>query len=351
MSSQDIVGLCSLVGASKLRARWLRLVLLIVPAGPSRNLTLQALLDFPDRACTPLPPPSLFRIRCEHPAESFARSLLEREAIPLFVLGELLELLPAGDRKRFGNDNAARYWTTGLYVHGPHCGLRTATTAFPYATALVRRCVREAAEGFPFTSVALLEQVESSPHTDLNNHPGWPNLVLPLGPFTGGEVWVEDGVGPVAQVFGGKTRYGRLIDVARGPALFSGQRAHCTMPWEGTRRIAVAFSIRDLQRLSPKDRRRALEIGFPLPRANSSYCPTGYKGFDFDATLGYPGEGPFALSSLILLVFLLSDKIVLAVLAPRNAADTLRAAKRSPSGLRSGRVVLQFRGRVQTGPI
>ena len=66
---------------------------------------------------------------------------------------------------------------------------------------------------------------------------------------------------------------------------------------------------------------------------------------DFDASLGYPGEGPMCSMRLFWIFFILCLVMpVQPALHPRNSADLTRLAKRIPSGLPVGRKVLPKTG-------
>ena len=312
-------------------------------------MLIAALHDYPDRLCVAQPQPGLFDLPIrqgrEHPAELLAKVLLSRELFEPFALGELLDLLPATDRSRFVPSDKTKAWTTGLFVHGPHLGFRRNFHSFPAVTALICRSVRAVAGGHAFTTVSLLEEVQSSPHKDINNFSGWPSLVFPISSFSGGEIWCEGGASDTPRLIDGSVVHGELLDVSRGPVWLDGSRLHCTLPWEGSRKVAVAFSIRDADKLDPKSRSRATAAGFRFPRRNSCWSGAGEGNnvLDFDSTLGFPGEGPF-----LLWIFIVSSSslplLPSAGLAPRNAADAARAAKRSPLGLQGGRLVLPRTG-------
>ena len=62
------------------------------------------------------------------------------------------------------------------------------------AVPILTRFVRERAPGRFFTSVAVLYDQESQPHTDSSNDE-FPNVVLQISSFTGGELWIEDSNG------------------------------------------------------------------------------------------------------------------------------------------------------------
>ncbi|CAE7233553.1 unnamed protein product [Symbiodinium sp. CCMP2456] len=326
LEESDIVGLCELSGANKLRARWLRLCFLAASPGRERASLVSALRAFPDRSCPPVPPAGLFPQPLpagpDHPAEAFASVLLSQGKFEPFGLGELLDLLPASDRSRFSGPGCSKAWTTGLFIHGPHCGLRRNFSIFPAATSLVCRSVLAVAKNYAFTTVSLLEEVKSSPHRDVNNLPGWPNLVFPISSFTGGEIWCEGGAATTPLTIDGSLHYGELLEVSRGPVWLDGSRLHCTLPWQGTRKVAVAFAIRDIERLDTRSRRRAAAAGFPLPRRNGRWTAAGQANdvLDFDSTLGFPGEGTL-LTSHELLGFTLDSLLAAKPLDPELVAD------------------------------
>ena len=345
LDEPSTVKICKLAGLSRPRANWVRFIL--AAAGEDISACLDALEVFPERACGPIPPPGLFPAsRCPaRAAEDFARIALSRGLVSASSLGQLLELLPSEGRSRFGREGGTKYWTTGLFAQGPFIGLRSVTARFPWATRLVVECVKSVCPGFEFTSVALLQQVRSSPHRDLNNHPGSRSAVFPLCVFSGGQIWVEGGTCDCKEKVAGKVKYGELLEVARGVVFLDGSRLHLTRPWEGVRQVAVAYSVKDPWRASFAARRKCKYFGFPLPRlrAPSAPGPARRRIKDFDSTLGFPGEGP-PRPSLLLLFAWTFFVCPAALLGPRNTADQARAARRSPAGLPSGRVVLPRTG-------
>ena len=89
-------------------------------------------------------------------------------------------------------------------------------------------------------------------------------------------------------------------------------------------------------------------LDYPAWRLRSSTLPIGFHEFslDFDATLGYPGEGPPPHCHLVFWFLNLTLYIVGSVavpshgLQPRNANDEARALRRGAAVLDSGRPVL-----------
>ncbi|CAE7488234.1 unnamed protein product [Symbiodinium sp. CCMP2456] len=345
LSERGIDCAAKIGGLSKCRANWVRLSALLV--GPfSKESFLLALSLFPYRAVPHDPPALLYcaPVPGLHPAEEFAARALEEERLLPSVLGTLLTLLPGAGRVRFAREQeAVKYWTSGLYSQGPFRGLRSDSVRFPFATRLVCRIVAQVAPGFPFTTVALLHQVRSTLHKDRNNLKGLPSLVFPVSSFKDGQIFVEGGKAEHEISFDGSPPLrGELLQVCEGPVFLDGHRQHATLDWTGLRQVAVAFCIKDPWRVPLQPCRKARELGFCFPRHDRGWIRPGGFSRRFDATLGFPGEGPTFIIPVILWGLSWSCPAVL--LGPRNAADRARAERRSPAGLPSGRVVLPRTG-------
>ena len=100
-------------------------------------------------------------------------------------------------------------------------------------------------------------------HTDSLNA-DVPNLIAPLSSFSGGELFVQHPEGSERQHFQGKELQGFLLDCSQRPWLFDAKRSqHCTLPWEGTRTVLVAFSV--ALSFKPQDAQVAAALGFNLP--------------------------------------------------------------------------------------
>ena len=328
-------------GLSKWRANWIRLSSLVLGSS-TRGSFLQALQDYPWRAFGPEPPAFLYPLRGFglHPAESFALKALDEALLLPSVLGELLSLLPGAGKVRFSQEGMCeKYWTSGLFSQGPFRGLRSASLHFPASTRLACKVVSRISPGFPFSTVALLQQVRSSLHKDRNNLKGVPSLVFPLSKFGSGQIFVEGCEGGVEQNIEGQWLRGEALPV------LDGHRRHATLEWHGFRQVAVACCVKDPWKVPLRARRQASRLGFNLPTAKSAseWISRGSRHLKFDPSLGFPGEGPaFRLTFLLFLAF--AWTCFAALLGPRNEADRLRALRRSPAGLPTGRVVLPRTG-------
>ncbi|CAE7155308.1 unnamed protein product, partial [Symbiodinium necroappetens] len=205
--------LCNLPGLSKPRANWFRLVLL-VSRPQHRKLLVQAIDDFPSRAC-----PSVVPLHLYDPlplpgcaAEEFAAKALQQGLFQPSVLSGLLELLPAAGKVRFEHQGQVKVWTSGLYSQGPFKGVRSAAEKFPTATRLACMVVRAIDPSFAFSSISLLRDLKSLPHKDRNNLRGSASLVFAVSSFEGGDIWVEGGKEDCEAEVGGKVLLGAKVD-------------------------------------------------------------------------------------------------------------------------------------------
>ena len=75
--------------------------------------------------------------------------------------------------------------------------------------------LRQAVPHLPFTSLAILDQVQSGPRRDLLNSFS-PNVVIPLTSFEGGGIWIENQSGATQRVVQGKPLSGNVCDFSLG---------------------------------------------------------------------------------------------------------------------------------------
>ncbi|CAE7766979.1 unnamed protein product [Symbiodinium sp. CCMP2592] len=120
LSEAATVELCTLSGANKSRARWVRLCLLLMPVGSPRERLIKSICSDDWRGCPGAPPASLFMPAGSalHPAEAFASWALQGGKTGVFTIGELFDLLPCEGRDRFGDNDDSKHWTTGAYAQG-----------------------------------------------------------------------------------------------------------------------------------------------------------------------------------------------------------------------------------------
>ena len=178
----------------------------------------------------------------EHPAEQYALGLLREDHLEPEQLEILAYLLPGTSSipKRFGVvEDAQKVWSSGAFVHGGVLGLKKSTTAFPLATRVFVKYVKQVKPEHEFTSVAINVNVQAKGHKDLHNAGN--NLVIPLSAFKGGEIELDTPDGT------------QLLTLQDGPKVFdpsvctpqgSGQMATGSLLWLTLFEIARSSRLR-----------------------------------------------------------------------------------------------------------
>ena len=102
-------------------------------------------------------------------------------------------------------------------------------------------------------------------HKDSRNAP-YPNLLLALTRFLGGEVWCESSTGTVLRSVRGLDRPGILLPVADAPqTLMAHEVFHQTEPWKGDRLLLVGFTVQRTLELSLAQLQLLQSLGFVMP--------------------------------------------------------------------------------------
>ena len=193
-------------------------------------------------------------------AEKFAWTLLSGPRISASDLRTLFTLLPHEASPR-GEKGVS--FGSGAYVHGGVVGLRANTKEFPLSTMCLSLWLRHVQPGFKFTSCMVLHECQAALHRDLQNSP-LVNIIVPLSSFSGGTLWVE-GEGCEKQKFGGTDIEGGPVPWKDGAiVLHAAERAHCVLPWSGTRTVLVGFNVRFSEKLSISSKRLLVSLGFPI---------------------------------------------------------------------------------------
>ena len=144
------------------------------------------------------------------PAEDFASRLLaKRDALERGELEALHRLLPLEVAPRGEGGGEATAFVLGAYCKGGLVGLRKNTSSMPHVCRTLTRYVDQVQPGFIFSTVALFQGVKTPVHKDSRNAP-FPNLVTPVGKFSGGAIWIENSEGCIPETTPGGIKMGRL---------------------------------------------------------------------------------------------------------------------------------------------
>ena len=243
-------------------------------------------------------------------AEECARSLLSGTSMPLPQVLSLAWLLPREDAHKATQADHGGAFYAGAFLRGGLYGLRSTCSSHPFSIQCFTRLLRERFPNQVFTSFGIFFNVLTSMHRDSRNA-AFPNLLLALSSFTGGEVWQEEPGGQVLRSVQGTLMEGKLLDVAASPQVLQAHlRFHCTEPWSGDRVVLVGFSV-DCTGLQNFQICQLLDLGFvlvqtptekgvlsephqsfpPLPPAITSGAPTSQAEGTGQVARSSPAEG------------------------------------------------------------
>ena len=101
-----------------------------------------------------------------------------------------------------------------------------------------------------------------------------PNFVIAVSDFRGGGIWVQDSQGTEVKEVAGSPVNGIVHDLSRPLKFDAHALYHCTLPWEGERLVAVAFSVARLHTFSLEDIRFLQSQGFLSLRPSPPVRPS-----------------------------------------------------------------------------
>lgn len=148
----------------------------------------------------------------------------------------------------------------------------------------------EFGKSFPFTSISVNYAYGAKIHRDQGNH--GPSMGVAMGKFKGGQLryWEDDDQAVprknVEKLLACKSK-SKLVDVAKGPKLFDGRRAHSVEAFSGTRFSMVFFSAGKYWKASSKlvnFLKKDCKVEWPTDASMDYYLktlpkPKGYKEF------------------------------------------------------------------------
>ena len=160
---------------------------------------------------------------------------------------------------------------TGALVAVPGCsGSRSefVLTLSLFQRAPLSFAIHQVNPHHTFSSLVLLDDVQSPLHVDCNNDRSSWNLVMPLTRFRNGQIWEECEGGADRFEDASGTFWGRLHEVSAEPVLLhAAVNRHAVLPWQGRRVVLIAFTPRDSPKLPPPDRDWLLGFRLPSPSA------------------------------------------------------------------------------------
>ena len=214
--------------------------------------------------------------------ETEARKLLQEGDFTQKSCERLVSLLPRGPKQARSGlmEKQARYHVFGAYAHGAQYGQTRKTSDFPLCAKYLNSFLQQyCPPGYAWSSVVVNENNEVPAHRDVNNLKGHPNLVVGLGDYKGGELWVQENVesldkgwnagvkGPLVEreVRPGERLWGRLYPTKGKAVMFPPNAWHQSEPWTGCRITVSAYMSRAATHVTPEVSQQLRSKGFPLP--------------------------------------------------------------------------------------
>ena len=150
--------------------------------------------------------------------------------------------------------SAESLFTSGAFIHGGVCGLRTNCRSCPWTIALLACVIRCVCPGSSFSSVVLSRNIKTGPHRDMNNEVGSRNTVIKASSFSGGGLLLEDPGGTHKLIHEGQEVACKEATFESGAIQFDQSLLHATEEWTGTRVVIIGFTVRDLAKLGLEDK-------------------------------------------------------------------------------------------------
>ena len=217
-------------------------------------------------------------VASEVEVEQVAARVLKHRDFQHETCEQLLDLIPC--RQHEGHrgmlDPQSRmYLIFGAYSYGNQYGITKRTQRYPnvvsYLVAYLQYWSPEPLYG---TSLVVNYNGRCPMHRDQHNDNQYPNSVIGLGTYQGGQLWVEnqgsqekgEGSASLQALPNGQRAPGRLLDIYRKVQTFSPKAWHGPQAWKGNRVVVGLYVTRGHGHLSEAEREELQRLGFKLPK-------------------------------------------------------------------------------------
>ena len=222
--------------------------------------------------------------------EAKAKGLLENRDFKHSSCEELLDMLPLKPilkhRRMLGNQRSV-YVTFGVYAYGSHYGITHRTRSHQCLCRYLNMYMENHAGPFCRTSLTLSFNNQMPVHRDVNNDERFDNVVIGLGSFQKGGLWLQDDASESSKVSeqvqkrqlpSGEWVSGVIHDLRHKAQRFSPKRWHGSQEWIGNRVVIAAYVSRGIHHLSLEDFRRLKDFGFNCPPQENKHMSCAVEG-------------------------------------------------------------------------
>ena len=207
--------------------------------------------------------------------EALAQQLLQKRDFQHTNCEQLIELLPApsGSRgRRMVDSGVQQYMILGAYAYGNHYGVTNKTRQFPQVTRYLRAYLEHHFGSQLRCNALMLSCNAKHPvHRDVHNDSMYPNVVIGLGSYKKGRIWVaqeatEQSQKPDYKVLpSGRRMAGHYHDIHHKALSFIPKQWHGPEAWTGNRWVLSGFCCRGSEHLGSEDKTCLQDLGFFLP--------------------------------------------------------------------------------------
>ena len=205
-------------------------------------------------------------------AEEYAKELLQRQDFSEAACLELVKRLPLKAQQtregKLGSDKVM-YHVFGAYAHGNQYGNCSRTKQMHQSVKYLNQFLKnQTPSGCKWTSIVVNQGTAMPMHRDVNNLATQPNIVLGMGQYDNGGLWVQDT--EQAREMGlnkedkpeqltarrtphGEEVWGRVHPTRGQVVMFPPKAWHQTEEWSGERVVLSAYSSRGLPHLEQQE--------------------------------------------------------------------------------------------------
>ena len=216
-------------------------------------------------------------------AEEEAKRLLLNQD---FSEGSCLKLIQqmqlSGSHSRPGKLGNEKVWyhTFGAYAYGSQYGISRRTHVWRQCVRYLNAFVRQRVPSHRKWTSLVINQGNAMPlHRDVNNQGNQPNMIIGLGDYQRGGLWVQET--PQAQEMNisagehlprssrttphGEVIWGRMHNTRNEIVSFPQKAWHETEEWSGERTVLSVYTARGQEHLQQSEMEELRKAGFPLP--------------------------------------------------------------------------------------
>eukprot|EP00439_Symbiodinium_sp_Y106_P029505 s2527_g3.t1 len=217
-------------------------------------------------------------------AEELAKQLMKDQDFSEAACLRLVKLLPLRAQKtRSGKLGEGRfmYHVFGTYAHGNQYGISKRTRQLSQSVRYLNLYIKQRVpEKTRWTSLVVNQGSTMPLHRDVNNQASQPNIVLGMGQYSKGGLWVQEtsqaqemdlqtpqGLGAKTSRITphGETVWGHVHQTKGKVVMFPPKAWHETEEWSGERIVLSAYTSRGHAHLEQSELEALRRNGFPLP--------------------------------------------------------------------------------------